>query len=173
MPAVAVTPGRILQRFAPAAIIGLIAVSATRPLAGQSNLSSRFVSVFYGELEPDGTLIYVNAGHQTPLLFDAGGVHGLSTGGTVIGPLPDARFRRGYARLEPGAILVLCTDGILERRDSKGEFFGEERLRQLVIASARLAASEILERVYEAASAFGAGRGWDDDATAVIVKRLS
>jgi sigma-B regulation protein RsbU (phosphoserine phosphatase) len=137
----------------------------------RSNLSSRFVSVFYGELEPDGTLIYVNAGHQTPLLFDRDGVHELTTGGTVVGPLPDAQFRRGYVNLGPGAILVLCTDGILERRDTAGEFFGEERLRQLVIANAARGAGEILERLYDAASAFGAGRGWDDDATVVIVKR--
>ena len=33
------------------------------------NLSSRFVCVFYGELERDGNLIYVNAGHQPPILF--------------------------------------------------------------------------------------------------------
>ena len=137
----------------------------------RSNLSSRFVSVFYGELEPDGTLIYVNAGHQPPLIFDEQGIHELMTGGTVIGPMPDARFRRGYANIPPGGILVLCTDGILERRDPSGEFFGEERLKELVIASARLSASEILERIYETALTFGAGRGWDDDATVVIVKR--
>ncbi len=82
----------------------------------RSNLSSRFVSVFYGELERNGTLIYVNAGHQPPLLFDAEGVQELSTGGTVIGPLPEADFRRGFVRLHPGAVLVMCTDGILERR---------------------------------------------------------
>ena len=98
----------------------------------RSNLSSRFVSVFYGELEADGNLIYVNAGHQPPLLFPAGPRRRrLATGGTVIGPLPEARFRRGFARIEPGEVLVLCTDGILERRDAEGEFFGAEGLAVL------------------------------------------
>jgi sigma-B regulation protein RsbU (phosphoserine phosphatase) len=64
----------------------------------RSNLSSRFVSVFYGELEGDGNIIYVNAGHYPPVLFfknPTGPLQQveLSTGGTVIGPLPEARFR--------------------------------------------------------------------------------
>jgi sigma-B regulation protein RsbU (phosphoserine phosphatase) len=139
----------------------------------RSNLSSRFVSVFYGELERDGTLIYVNAGHQPPLVFDASGIHELATGGTVIGPLPEASFQRGLARLERGSILVMCTDGILERRNPAGEFFGEDGLKGIVRSSAAESAETILERVYEAALRHGDGRGWEDDATLVVVKRES
>jgi sigma-B regulation protein RsbU (phosphoserine phosphatase) len=100
----------------------------------RSTLSSRFVSVFYAELERNGNLIYVNAGHQPPLLFDTGKdrVIELTTGGTVIGPLPEVRFHRGMAYLRPGDLLVMCTDGILERRAPDGTFFGEERLREVV-----------------------------------------
>ena len=138
----------------------------------RSNLSSRFVSVFYGELEPNGTLLYVNAGHQPPLVFDETGVHELATGGTVIGPLPEADFRRGFARLAPGATLVMCTDGILERRNPAGEFFGEEGLKGVVRSSLGDSAEEILERVFLAARNHGDGRPYEDDATLVIVKRL-
>lgn len=138
----------------------------------RSNLSSRFVSVFYGELESEGNLIYVNAGHQPPLIFrHAGGVQALSTGGTVIGPLPEVGFRRGFARLDVGDVLVACTDGILERRNPAGEFFGEERFTALVRARLEAPAAEILEAVYDAAYTFGDGRAWEDDATLVVVKR--
>ncbi|HET7292479.1 MAG TPA: PP2C family protein-serine/threonine phosphatase [Vicinamibacteria bacterium] len=139
----------------------------------RSNLSSRFVSVFYGELEPSGLLIYVNAGHQPPLVFDEEGVHELATGGTVIGPLPEADFKRGFARLAPGAILVMCTDGILERRNPAGEFFGEEGLKSAVRAAAAQPAEAILDRVFEAARAHGDARPFEDDATLVVVKRLA
>ena len=95
----------------------------------RSNLTA-FISVFYGELEASGNIVYINAGHPPPLIFSKKGpVTGLATGGTVIGPLPEARFLHGHARLDPGDVLVLCTDGILERRNPDGEFFGEERLR--------------------------------------------
>src|SRR5262245_29628538 len=142
----------------------------------RSNLSSRFVSVFYGELEADGNLIYVNAGHPPPILFFRDTKRGtgdleLKVGGTVIGPLPEVQFRRGFARVLPGEVLALCTDGILERRDAKGEFFGGERLRTLVREHQGAPAQEILERLFEAAMRFGDGRPWEDDATAVILKR--
>jgi sigma-B regulation protein RsbU (phosphoserine phosphatase) len=142
----------------------------------RSNLSSRFISVFYGELEADGNFIYVNAGHQPPLLFSDrlpdGPTLELTTGGTVIGPLPEAEFRRGFARIRPGEVLVMCTDGILERRDAKGEFFGEDRLRAAVRQDLTLPAEDLLDKVFGAAFAFGRERPWEDDATMVVVRRL-
>jgi sigma-B regulation protein RsbU (phosphoserine phosphatase) len=142
----------------------------------RSNLSSRFVSVFYGELEADGNLIYVNAGHPPPLLFFRDPKRGtgeleLKLGGTVIGPLPEVEFRRGFARVLPGEVLVLCTDGILERRDARGEFFGTDRLRAIVREHQEAPAEEILEHLFATALRFGNDRPWEDDATAVIVKR--
>ena len=143
----------------------------------RSRLSSRFVSVFYCELERDGNLVYVNAGHQPPILFFRQQTAGkvceveLTNGGTVIGPLPEARFQRGFARLHPGEVLLLLTDGILERRDKKGEFFGDERVRGLVRQHQAQPATVILERLFDAALAWGDARPWEDDATIVVVKR--
>ena len=74
----------------------------------RSRLSSRFVSVFYCELERDGNLVYVNAGHQPPILFFREQTPGkvseveLSNGGTVIGPLPEARFQPRLRAAAPG-----------------------------------------------------------------------
>jgi len=95
----------------------------------------------------------------------------LATGGTVIGPLPEVRFRQGMARLDPGDVLVLCTDGILERRNHDGDFFGQERLEAVVRETRGLAAGAVLERVFEAAREFGKTRHWEDDATLVVLRR--
>jgi phosphoserine phosphatase RsbU/P len=144
----------------------------------RSRLSSRFVSVFYGELEADGNLVYVNAGHQPPILFfrearpDGPCEMELSVGGTVIGPLPEARFRRGFARVNPGEVVLMLTDGILERRDGGGEFFGLDRVRATVRETQDRPARAILDRIFADALAWGDGRPWEDDATIVVVKRL-
>jgi serine phosphatase RsbU (regulator of sigma subunit) len=137
----------------------------------RSRLSSRFVSVFYGELEAAGNLIYVNAGQQPPLLFSGGRVSELTTGGTVIGPLPEVKFQRGVVRMEPGDLLVATTDGIFDRRSRGGEFFGEAQLQRLV-GDTKESATGLLERIFTTAFAFGDGRPWEDDATAVVIRRL-
>ena len=145
----------------------------------RSRLSSRFVSVFYGELEADGSLVYVNAGHQPPILFfkehrrDRPCEMELTIGGTVIGPLPEARFRRGFARVYPGDVLLMLTDGILERPDKAGEFFGVDRVRAIVRELQDQPAQAILDRLFETAFAWGEGRPWEDDATIVVVKRVN
>ena len=143
----------------------------------RSRLSSRFISVFYGELEADGNIVYVNAGHQPPILFFKEPRPGLpcdlelTAGGTVIGPLPEARFRRGFARVRSGEVLVMCTDGILERRDGRGTFFGDDGLRSIVRERQSASAQAILDALFEASWKWGEARPWEDDATAVVLKR--
>jgi sigma-B regulation protein RsbU (phosphoserine phosphatase) len=145
----------------------------------QSRLSSRFVSVFFAELERDGQIVYVNAGHQPPIVFFRDPRPGLAcdmeltVGGTVVGPLPEARFRRGFARLHPRELLVMCTDGILERRDARGEFFGTDRLRATVREAQDEPAQAVLERLFDASESWGGARPWEDDATIVVLKRLA
>jgi sigma-B regulation protein RsbU (phosphoserine phosphatase) len=137
----------------------------------RSNLSSRFISVFYGELESNGNLSFVNAGHQPPLLFRKDRVLELRTGGTVIGALPQVSFRRGLVRLDPGAVLVLFTDGIVDRRGPGEEFFGEERLKRVVQESHGAPSAQVLDRILDAAFAHGGDRPWEDDVTVMVIRR--
>jgi len=137
----------------------------------RSMLSSQFASLFYGELESAGNLIYVNAGHPPPLIFNGNSIEALDRGGSVIGPLPEATFQRGITRIEPGSVLFLCTDGILERGNAKGEYFGDCCLRKTINAHHGRSAREMLESVFAAAFEFGDGKPWEDDATGVLVIR--
>jgi len=137
-----------------------------------SALSSCFVSLFFAELESNGSLFYFNAGHEPPLLFDANGVTSLARGDTVIGPLTNARFKRHFAHLDHGATLVLHTDGLVERRDRSGALFGVDRLAAAVRARLERSPEGIVAHVFEEAEAFGGGRPWEDDATLVVVRRL-
>ena len=137
----------------------------------RSKLTSRFISVFYGELEANGNLIYLNAGHQPPLLFSERGVQPLTIGGTVIGPLPAVTFKRGFAHVDRGATLLICTDGLIERANAEGDQFGDEHMAALVKKHPTASAAELVDLLFEASRSFGEGRPWEDDATLVVVKR--
>lgn len=136
----------------------------------RSRLSSRFVSLFYVEMEDNGNLMYVNAGHQPPLLFSQSTVQELTIGGTVIGPLAEVRFRRGFACMKKGDFLVAFTDGIIERRNPAGELFGVERLKEMIQKDKTSSASVLIDRIIGVVRDYGGGIPWEDDATISILK---
>jgi sigma-B regulation protein RsbU (phosphoserine phosphatase) len=137
----------------------------------RSGSSTRFVSLFYGELETNGNFFYVNAGHPPALILGKRGLRTLSIGGCVLGPLAQATFRRGFAHVDQGDTLVLATDGILERRSGSGGLFGVEGVLGVMARTRGARAQEVLDEIMESARRFGDGRPWGDDTTALVVCR--
>ncbi len=138
----------------------------------RSTYSSRFVSLFYAEIETNGNVIYANAGHPAPLLVQGKNVLEFKTGGMILGALPEIALHRGFVYFEPGAVLYMFSDGIFERQDRQGNQFGLERLKALAIQHQEKSAPEILQAIFDAVFEFGEGEKWEDDATLVVVKRL-
>jgi sigma-B regulation protein RsbU (phosphoserine phosphatase) len=141
-----------------------------------STLTSRFVSMFYGELESSGMFIYVNAGHTAPFHLAADGqVTYLTEGGAVLGPLADATYERGFVGVCPGDLLVLYTDGIIEAEGhgggEKSEEFGIQRLVETARAHQRESSAEVVAAIFEAVERFAASAPPKDDRTVVVVKR--
>ncbi len=139
----------------------------------QTTLAARFISLFYGELELNGTLVYTNAGHPPPLLLKEGRFEELRIRGLLLGPDPDARYQRGYVTLDPGSILVAYTDGITEATDESGEMFGVEGIREIMTTSPWTRARDLADRIFEAVSAFSEDDVPADDQTVTVVIRRS
>jgi sigma-B regulation protein RsbU (phosphoserine phosphatase) len=137
----------------------------------QSRMTTKFVSLFYGEVEEDGNFIYVNAGHPPPLHFHAKGVTTLKQTGLVLGPSATATYSRGFLSLEPGDALLLFTDGMLEATDPKGREFGVERLKRAFLALRERPSDEIVRALVEKVGDYSGGRPAEDDRTVVVVKR--
>lgn len=135
-----------------------------------SALASKFISLFYGEIEPNGNLVYCNAGHPPPLLFQNGKFESLSRGGLVLGPNPRALYERGYVQLAPGSVLLAYTDGITEAENAAGEAFGVERLHE-VLRGAWTGAQGLVEAVFDAVGTFSGTKTPRDDQTVVAVVR--
>jgi sigma-B regulation protein RsbU (phosphoserine phosphatase) len=135
----------------------------------------RFVTMFYAQVDPwSAEMLYVNAGHDPPLLLRANGtVEALESGGLVLGVLRDARYDEGRVVLAQGDAVVLYTDGAIEAFNVAGVEFGADRLRHtartaLAAASAAQAAHLILAEI----EAFAQGGLRRDDIT-IMVARLA
>lgn len=142
----------------------------------ESKLTSRFVSLFYGELELTGLFIYVNAGHPSPFHLAADGkVTHLGEGGPILGPLKAATYDRGVVKMNPGDLLVIYTDGVTETRQTLDpsdpevfEEYGVQRLIEVVRAHQGRPAAKVLEAIFTDVTLFG-DHELEDDRTAIVV----
>jgi sigma-B regulation protein RsbU (phosphoserine phosphatase) len=136
----------------------------------RSRITTKFVSMFYGELESSGLFIYCNAGHNPPFLLKGNRVEMLRHGGPILGPTPDATYNRGYTNVEPGDVLCMYTDGIVEAHDKKDREFSLERLQSIVKTNRNRPAQEIVTEILHKVDKWGwAG---EDDRTVLIVRAL-
>ncbi len=163
----------------------------------RSTLTSRFVSMFYGELELNGVFIYVNAGHPPPFHLAADGtVTHLEAGGPVLGPLSEASYERGFVIMKPGDMLVFYTDGIVETRGGQSlnipnipklaklpelaqlphppaaaplEEYGLERLLAVARRHQGQPSQAVVEAIFADVEEWSLGAPADDDRTLLVV----
>ncbi|MDZ7725156.1 MAG: SpoIIE family protein phosphatase [candidate division KSB1 bacterium] len=81
----------------------------------KSTYSTNFVSMFIGEVEQDGHVFYINAGHPAPFLIKDKESVELPATGITLGFLPDIPLSRSHIHMPPSSILVMYSDGIIER----------------------------------------------------------
>jgi sigma-B regulation protein RsbU (phosphoserine phosphatase) len=111
------------------------AIAEANAMLEKDNVGSMYTTLFIGWYEPDsGVLRYVNGGHPSGYRLKADGTFeefGEATG-AVVGLLPGRSYEEVSIRLEPGERLVLFTDGVPEAENAEGEFFGDDRVRDLL-----------------------------------------
>jgi phosphoserine phosphatase RsbU/P len=136
----------------------------------QRGTGNRFMTFFFGILDPDGHCTYVNAGHNPPFLLSRdGSMRELTTGGVVLGLFAGAQYQSETIKLQPEDHLVLFTDGVIEALNTAEEEFGMDRLVALLKANAGATTPEILARLQEAVLAFSANAPQHDDITMMIL----
>ena len=91
--------------------------------------------------------------------------------GLALGIAPDQQYPEARTTLEPGASVVLFTDGVVESRVG-AELYGKVRLDRLLGEQRSLRAQQLARAVVEDSRAF-AGGGLADDSAVVVVKKTS
>ena len=133
-----------------------------------------FVSLVYAKINPtDGNIIYVNAGHPSPLLFrmDTQLLEEFPVTAMALGVNIDAAFEQCTVSLRPGDFIVFYTDGVIDALNAQGEFFGIERLKKVIINYGQLSVDNLMETLETALRDFIGSNHWYDDVTIVITKK--
>jgi phosphoserine phosphatase RsbU/P len=131
-----------------------------------------FVTLFYGHYNVrTGELVYSSAGHNPPyVLHGKEQFEALSSTGPILGVLPDARYNRATARLDPGDLLVLYTDGVTEASPGDGNLFGEPRLEALLLRLMDQPLKDICETIVREVDAYRHHER-QDDVTLLVLRR--
>jgi serine phosphatase RsbU (regulator of sigma subunit) len=132
-----------------------------------------FATIFVGLLDPaTGSLTYINAGHESPLVVDTEKhCTPLTRTGPAMGVVADAEFRVRDVRLYPGDLLFAFTDGVSDALNSAGKTFGHERLTSLLQGHA--SAEALVTDLNAALDQYTAGTEQFDDITLLVVHRLN
>jgi sigma-B regulation protein RsbU (phosphoserine phosphatase) len=133
-------------------------------------IESRFVTLMYGTLEPDGRLTYCNAGHNPPLIVGAGGVRRLEVGGPIVGLFEAAKFEEETVQLSPGDVLFVFSDGVSEALSVDGEEYGEARIIATAGRHPGATPGDLLQAMFGDVRAFTKGAPQSDDITALVLR---
>jgi phosphoserine phosphatase RsbU/P len=165
--ALAATPASLDQIVA-----GLERYARAHSLEGR-----RFTTAFIAEIDPaTREMRYVNAGHNDPVLRRASGqVERLSTGGPPFGlPLftpEEIPYPSAVVQLQPGDLLFIFTDGVVEAVNDTEEEYGEKRLLPcLQSAPADASAADMLRRVMLDVNTFVGYVRQHDDITCLVLR---
>lgn len=133
---------------------------------------TNFMTAFVGCYRPAAReLVFALAGHHPPLLRRPDGrVETLVVDADVpLGIVDRVDPPMAATRLDPGALLLLYTDGLVEARDPSDEQFGTERLVE-ALRTAEGPAQAVVDRLFAAVERHEAGRKPTDDKCAVAIR---
>jgi len=129
-----------------------------------------FCTAFLCEYDPACRILsFCNAGQTPPIhVRSTGKIHELRSGGLPLGLLPEGEYRLSTEAFEPGDLLFLYTDGIIEARNSDRELFGLPRLVRTLQGCARFSPDRVAQAVQREVTDFSRGVPQSDDFTLLV-----
>ena len=133
-------------------------------------IESRFVTLMYGALYPDGRLQYCNAGHNPPLVVGPTDFRRLERGGPIVGLFEGATYEEETVTLTVGDWLIVYSDGVSEALSAEGEEYGEARILTCVRKNLDMEPQALLESLFADVRDFARGAAQSDDITAMVLR---
>jgi sigma-B regulation protein RsbU (phosphoserine phosphatase) len=133
-----------------------------------------FITLFYLQYDIiSQQLSFANAGHPPPLLLSPSQskCRQLDAEGMILGVRKNLIFEEKTTTLAKGDLILLYTDGLTEAENPDGEFFGVERVSELIIQYAHYSPERIINELLNHLKQFCQSESFKDDITLMIFKR--
>ena len=117
-----------------------------------------------------GIVCYFNAGHTPGLARDRNGISELPATGLPLGLFSHMTSDASIVALEPGAVLLLASRGIIEGK-RKAEDFGLQRVKEALQQSEGASAKELCVSVLDRVQHFMGAAPTHNDVTALALAR--
>ncbi|GMR25522.1 MAG: hypothetical protein BMS9Abin39_0827 [Ignavibacteria bacterium] len=138
----------------------------------RDSLPRLFASLIYLELNiQTGKIKILNAGHLPPILIRSSGIEKLKITSPALGLIPDAIFNEQTAVIHTGEYLIIYSDGLTEAINEEGNFYGENKLLELLSGNLNLSSEVLGEKMLAEIHAFMGKAKTHDDLTIAIIKR--
>jgi phosphoserine phosphatase RsbU/P len=116
------------------------------------------------------SLRYANCGHIAPIILRKDGtIQRLASTTTVVGLFLKWESTIEEVTLCPGDLLIICTDGVTEAPNTRGEEYGEARLTRVIQANRALPVNELLAVIQASVQEFS-GPTQADDITLIVTR---
>jgi sigma-B regulation protein RsbU (phosphoserine phosphatase) len=141
---------------------------------GNSQNGRRFTTTFIAEYNPETHgLVYVNAGHNPPILRrQTGNIERFPAGGIPLGILENTPYESGSATLQCGDWLVIFTDGVTEAVNSRGDEYDEWRIMSLLNANLTATPPLLLNTMLNDINHFVGNTPQHDDITLMLLRAV-
>ncbi len=122
----------------------------------------------------DNTVYYINCGIPAMFLYTRAynNIIEIQGEGHVLGFVKDISpyIKVKKVKLNPGDILVTCTDGLIDAHSPRGEQFGKDRIQKCITENTSLPAQSIAEASFESLKEFITTVGPEDDVSVLVMK---
>lgn len=140
----------------------------------ESTIASQYATLVCVKASPDGEVEVANAGHCPVLVASGGRTHVLQSGGLPLGMFCVSNYQTERCRLDPGDLMLLYTDGVIEARNGDGIEYGQDRLVAMfegIDTASRASARGLAQTCVHNLVGFLAGAAHQDDVTIMAVRR--
>jgi phosphoserine phosphatase RsbU/P len=137
----------------------------------ESILTDQYATLLLAIVNKDGEIVLSNAGHCLPIIFNNIKTLQMDSNGIPLGILCGAKYDCNLLKMNPGDILFLYSDGLIEAMKGE-EMFGTTRLLNADNFLKKMTSQQIIDDILSDLNLFLDGSEKIDDLTIIVLKKL-